>query len=136
MKTNSSRTPTLTGVCLLFLFMFLAPSAFAQDGPAAKDKEIYNQLKAFSLTGGVVEVKDLELKKDRAQLKLTGVVYLSEPINGQTTGAVFIGEGKFVAETPPSDCERENVKRLIGAEVVVLCAVRLGDGPAGQVLVW
>ena len=118
MKIDSSRTPTFLLVCLLFSFMFLAPSASAQDGPAAKDKEIYNKLKAFSLSGGIVDVKDLELKKDRLQLKLNGVVYLSETINGQTTGAVFIGEGKFVAETPPSDFEKENVKRLIGSDVV------------------
>lgn len=118
MKSNSSRTPTIIVVCLLLSFTFLAPSASAQDGPGAMDKEIYNQLKAFSLTGGIVEVKDLELKKHRVQLKLTGVVYLSAPINGQTTGTVFIGEGRFAAETPPSEFEKENVKRLIGSNSI------------------
>ena len=119
MKSKSSRTPSNLVVCLLLSLTFLAPTASAQDGPAARDKEIYNQLKAFSLTGGIVEVKDLELKKDRVQLKLTGVVYLSQPIDGQITGAVFIGEGRFVAETPPSEFEKENLKRLIGSDVVV-----------------
>jgi hypothetical protein len=118
MKFNSSRIPTLLVVCSLIALTFLATPASAQDGPAARDREIYTQLKAFSLTGGVVEVKDLELKRDRVQLMLTGVVYLSAPIDGQTTGAVFIGNGRFVAETPPSEFERENVKRLIGSDGV------------------
>jgi hypothetical protein len=115
MKPLSSRTPAVFVVCL---FLFLVPAVFAQDGSAAKNKEIYDQLKAFSLTGGTIEVKDLVLKKDRVQLTLNGVVYLSAPVNGQTTGAVFIGEGKFHADTPPSEFEKENVKRLIGADAV------------------
>lgn len=117
MNSHSSRIPVVLLICFLFALM-LVPNVLAQEGQAAKDKEIYNQIKAFSLTGGVVEVKDLILKRDRIQLTLNGTVYLSAPVNGQTTGAVFIGEGKFLAETPPSEFEKENLKRLIGAEVV------------------
>src|SRR5215218_9432574 len=58
------------------------------------------------------------MKKDRAQITLDGTVYLSAPINGQTTGAVFVGDGKFTAETPSSEFEKDNVKRLLGAENV------------------
>jgi hypothetical protein len=118
MKAGSSFTSLNVVACLLITLMLLVPSAFAQESPTSKDKEIYNQIKAFALTGGVVEVKNLELKKDRVQLTLSGVVYLSEPVNGQPTGAVFIGEGKFVAETPPNDFEKDNVKRLLGTEVI------------------
>lgn len=100
--------------CLLFI----GPTVSAQEGPESKEKQIYNQLKAFSLTGGAVEVKGVALKRDRVQLTLDGVVYLSEPVEGMITGAVFIGEGKFVAETPPDKFEQDNVKRLLGANLI------------------
>ena len=102
---------SLTICCLLSI----GPTASAQEGPDSKEKKIYNQLEAFSLTGGTVEVKGLVLKKDRVQLTLDGVVYLGEPVEGVITGAVFMGEGKFVAETPPNKFEQDNVKRLLGA---------------------
>jgi hypothetical protein len=108
------RTPVALLACLLLAFT----SVLAQDSPSSKDKEIYNQLKAFSLTGGVIDVKGVVLKRVRSQITLDGIVYLSAPVNGAITGAVFIGEGKFVAESPTSDFERDNVKRLLGAEIV------------------
>lgn len=114
MKTQLSRIPLLVLVCLLLA----VTNAPAQDGPASKDKETYTQLKAFSLTGGAVDVKGVVLKRVRTQITLDGTVYLSEPVNGLITGAVFIGEGKFVTEAPTNDFEKENVKRLLGTEVI------------------
>lgn len=108
------RTPLALLACLLLV----ATSALAQESPSSKDKQIYDQIKAFSLTGGAVDVKGVVLKRVRTQITLDGVVYLSEPVNGAITGAVFIGEGKFVADTPANDFERDNVKRLLGTEVV------------------
>jgi hypothetical protein len=93
-------------------------NTLAQDGPASKDKDTYNRIKAFSLTGGAVDVKGVVLKRVRTQITLDGTVYLSEPVNGQITGAVFIGEGKFVTEVPANDFEKENVKRLLGTDVI------------------
>ena len=84
----------------IYCLLFIGPGASAQEGPDSKEKQIYNQLRAFQLTGGTVEVKGLTLKRDRVQLTLDGVLYLSEPVAGMITGAVFIGEGKFVAENP------------------------------------
>ena len=118
MKVASPRRSSFSIICLLFPLLLAATSAFAQESPTSKEKAIYDQLKAFSLTGGVVEVKGVVLKRVRAQITLNGVVYLSEPVNGVSTGAVFIGEGKFVAETPANDFERENVKRLLGTDVI------------------
>jgi hypothetical protein len=100
----------------LVAFIIGTSSALAQDGAGSKDKQTYNQIKAFALTGGSAQVNALVLKKDRTQITLTGTVYLGESINGQPTGAVFIGEGKFMAETPPNEFEKDNVKRLLGAE--------------------
>ena len=120
MNSLSSLKPVFVLGCLLFAFTFAARQTFAQNGAATKEKETYSQLKAFALTGGAVQVKALVLKKDRAQITLDGTVYLSAAVNGQTTGAVFIGEGRFAAETPPSsnDFEKGNVKRLLGTENV------------------
>lgn len=115
MKTQLSRIPLLLVLVCLLLAVTNAP---AQDGPASKDKETYTQLKAFSLTGGAVDVKGVVLKRVRTQITLDGTVYLSEPVNGLITGAVFIGEGKFVTEAPTNDFEKENVKRLLGTEVI------------------
>src|SRR5215216_2885460 len=116
MRTPS---PNLATLLACFFFMLLvAPSASAQESPAPKEKQIYHQLKAFSLSGSSVEVKGLVLKRVRTQITLNGTVYLSQPVNGTITGAVFIGEGKLVADTPANDFERDNVKRLLGTDVV------------------
>jgi hypothetical protein len=93
-------------------------SAPAQDSPSSKDKDTYNQLKAFSLTGGALDVKGVVLKRVRSQITLDGTVYLGEPVNGMITGAVFIGEGKFATEAPTNEFEKDNVKRLLGTEMI------------------
>lgn len=116
MKNIPSLRPLFVFGCLLFSLVLGTSGAFAQDSAGSKEKQTYNQLKAFALTGGSTQVNALVLKKDRTQITLTGTVYLSEPVNGVTTGAVFIGEGRFAAETPPSEFEKENVKRLLGVD--------------------
>src|SRR6185503_16714911 len=113
MKLN----PPITLLALIFTF-FAASTASAQEASASHEHPIYKQIKAFALTGGAVDVKNLELKRDRLQLTLNGVVYLSEPVNGQVTGAVFIGDGNIVVETPPSDFEKDNLKRLLGTDTI------------------
>lgn len=118
MKNSSSLRPLFILGCLLFALMLVSPAAFAQESAASKEKQTYNQLKTFALTGGSAQVKSLVIKKDRAQLTLDGTVYFAEPINGQVTGAVFVGEGRFLAETPSSEFEKDNVRRLLGAENV------------------
>jgi hypothetical protein len=89
-------------------------SLYAQDAAPSKELALYNQIKAFDLNEGAIDVKGLVLKKDRTQITLDGVVYLS----ASATGAVFIGDGKFALETPPSDFERQNIKRLLGTEII------------------
>jgi len=113
MKLN----PPITLLALIFTF-FAASIASAQEASASHEHPIYKQIKAFALTGGAVDVKNLELKRDRLQLTLNGVVYLSELVNGQVTGAVFIGDGNIVVETPPSDFEKDNLKRLLGTDTM------------------
>ncbi len=116
MKNTPSLRPLIVLGCLLFAFILGTSAAFAQDGAAAKEKQTYNQVKACALTGGSVQVNALVLKKDRTQITLTGTVYLSDQVNGQATAAVFIGDGNFKAETPTNEFEKDNVKRLLGAD--------------------
>lgn len=110
------RRQILLAISLLVLCWI---SVSAQAPAASKEKELYDQIKTFSLSGGAVDVKGLVIKRDRAQMTFDGTFYLTPPANGIITGAVFIGDGKFSAEVPPSDFERDNVKRLLGVTDVV-----------------
>ncbi len=106
-------------VCSLFAAaVFVVPTSFAQDNPANNDKDFYTRLRSFSLGGGSATVSGLVLNRDRAQMTFTGTFYFAAPVDGQVTGAVFVGDGKFSAQVPPGDFERENVKRLLGADAV------------------
>ncbi len=117
-------TPTLRvthgSLVLLALFFVLVVGSrsFAQENLAQQGKQIYDQIKEFQLTGDSVQVKGFTLKRDRASLIFDGTFYLASPVAGRITGAVFIGEGRINAPVPPSDFEKENVRRLLGAEVV------------------
>jgi hypothetical protein len=101
------------------LFLVLTSvNVVAQEGATSKEKDLYNQLKAFSLTGRAMQLKGVVLKRGRTQITLDGSVYPSQPIDGKITGAVFIGEGKFIAEPPNNEFEKANIKRLLGNEVI------------------
>jgi len=123
--------PFVQLVCFSLCCLFTS-SLRAQDAAPSKELALYNQIKAFDLNGGAIDVKGLVLKKDRTQITLDGVVYLS----ASPTGAVFIGEGKFALETPPSDFERQNIKRLLGTDVIEsdfkTAVLRFSDDTAAQ----
>jgi hypothetical protein len=80
--------------------------------------QLYSQIKSFSLTGGKAEVSNLLLKRDRGEMTFTGTFYFPAPVAGRITGAVFIGQGVFRAAVPPGEFERDNVRRLLKADVV------------------
>jgi hypothetical protein len=84
----------------------------------AGGKAAYDQIKGFALTGGTTTVEQMVLKRDRVTMTFTGSFYFAAPVAGKVTGAVFVGEGSLKADAPPSDFERDNLKRLIGAELV------------------
>ena len=89
-----------------------------QDDESAAAKRVYDQIKRFALTGGSAEVTNLTLKRDRVELTFTGTFYFAGPVEQRITGAVFVGQGTMRATVPASDFERDNVKRLLGAETV------------------
>jgi Peptidase family M1 domain len=81
-------------------------------------KTLYNELKAFSLTGGTAEVSGLTIQRDRVAITFTGTFYFAAPVGGKVTGAVFVGQGNLRSEVPASIFEKNNVKRLLDADVV------------------
>ena len=116
---NTKRIRISCRILTLFAAWFFLPTAvLAQDDASAKGKELYERVKAFSLSGGAAAVKDLKLARDRVQITFTGTFYFTAPVNGQVTGAVFVGDGLFSAPVPPNDFEKDNVKRLLGTNVI------------------
>ncbi len=105
--------------CIAVVFGLAAASSSAQTAPpGGGGLAAYRALREFSLTGGSVRVDKLALKRDRAEMVFTGTIYFATPVDGRVSGAVFLGQGTFRAEVPPSRFERDNVHRLLGTDVV------------------
>jgi hypothetical protein len=86
------------------------------ESSSASSGSLYGELKNFALGYASVPA---EIKKDRVTLTFErGTFYLAVPVAGKVRGAVFIGEGSFHADVPPSEFERENVRRLLKADEV------------------
>jgi hypothetical protein len=111
-------TRRLLVVMLFAAFVLIAPVSFAQTNNSENEKSFYDQIRSFSLGGGSATVSGLVLNRDRAQMTFTGTFYFATPVDGHVTGAVFVGDGKFSAQVPPSDFEKENVRRLLHADAV------------------
>ena len=97
------------------LIVSAIPSVYGQETPS-KDLALYNQIKSCTLSGSGVEVKGLVLAKDRAHITLNGTVFLGSAIEGNITTAIFVGDGKFVLDSPPNEFEKANIKRLLGTD--------------------
>ena len=108
--------PATTANSLLTL-VFLAIFVFQAAGQDAKS--VYSQVKGFALNGGKAEVTDLVFKRDRVTMTFTGTFFFATPIDGKITGAVFVGQGTFRADAPPSDFEKANMKRLLGNDQAI-----------------
>ncbi|HEV2905299.1 MAG TPA: hypothetical protein VGW32_09635, partial [Pyrinomonadaceae bacterium] len=104
----SFHLPKLKLFLLAAVFLCSATSLSAQANSPEAAKDLYEQIKAFPLTGGALPVKALTLNRDRAKMVFDGTFYFAAPENGRVTGAVFIGEGKFITEIPPSEFEKDN----------------------------
>jgi hypothetical protein len=114
----SLRHLKLKQAVLPLVFLCSAIPASAQQSSVDPAKELYEQVKAFTLTGGAIAAKSLTLTHDRAKMTFDGTFYFTAPLNGRVTGAVFIGDGKFTAEIPPGEFEKDNVKRLLGVDII------------------
>jgi hypothetical protein len=86
---------------------------------AAQDQtRLHQAIRQFELSGGSVDVNGFTLRRDRVQMTFTGTFYFAGTIDNRITGAVFVGQGSMRAEVPPSEFEREHVRRMVGAELV------------------
>lgn len=112
----SHRLTSLLFEGILVVMGSVAP--VAAQAPAGEVTSAYKSLHAFMLDGGSASVTNLTLKRDRGEMTFTGTFYFPQPVMGKITGAVFIGQGKFLAEPPPSLFEKENLQRLLKADVV------------------
>jgi hypothetical protein len=119
---STAFTPTGSrGRWIVALLVLVGPGSTPlslQTDPSADGRRVYEQIRAFALEGGSATVTTLVLERDRARLTFTGTFYFAAPVGDRTVGAVFIGEGTVRAEVPPSEFERDNVRRLIDADVV------------------
>jgi hypothetical protein len=86
--------------------------ANAQQGPAPNSDPTYQQLRNLSLSGEVVSVNNLTLKRDAAKFHLrSGTVCFLGSVQGKVTGAVFSGDGSLVLDVPLAG-ERSSLKLL------------------------
>jgi hypothetical protein len=99
----------------IFLLLIVLPFFVSAQSP---DAGIYEQIKAFQLNGGKAELSNVTFKRDRVTMTLNGTIYFSAPASDKVTGAVFVGRGSFMAQAPPSDFERANLKRFLKSEAV------------------
>ena len=105
-------------ILLLITAALFAASVSAQADISVSGKQLYSQVKSFSLGGGSITVNALAFSRDRAQMTFSGTFYFSTPVDGRVTGAVFVGKGKIRVDVPPNDFEKENLKRLLGVDVL------------------
>lgn len=98
-----------------FFFLFAISNVSART-LADENYSLYEQLKAFTLSGGSAAVQNVVLKRDRAEMTFTGTFWFTSDAGGRVTGAVFIGNGSFRAAVPDSDFEKAQVRRLIGSD--------------------
>lgn len=102
-------------------------------------KDIYQQLKALPFDENkIIPIHNWVLKKDRAVFTFKqGTFYLSQPIFGKITGAVFLGKGQFQM-TPPNEIERYQVRRYLKKdslnEEFTLAYLRFTDDTAEQLV--
>ena len=117
-----SRPPAAVSTCLfcssisLLLFVGSCLSALAQEKAISENLALYHQLQAFTLGSRSIHAENVVLHKDRATITFReGMIYFPAPVAGKVRGAVFIGAGSFAAQTPPSEFERDNIRRLLGS---------------------
>ncbi len=103
---------------IVFLLLILSSNPLPAQTPPPDAMAGYKALHSFALDGGSAQVNNLILKRDRGEMTFAGTFYFSQPVLGKITSAVFIGSGKFRAEPPPTAFEKDNLQRMLKAEVV------------------
>jgi Peptidase family M1 domain len=104
---------------LLGWLIFVLAAHGAEVSGAGSATSIYRDLQSCSPGYASVRVTNLVFKRDRVTLTFRdGMFYFPAPVAGRVRGAVFIGIGSLLAEVPPNEFERDNVRRLLKADAV------------------
>ena len=102
-------------LCLTILLIFALP-LFAADAPAPghNSDPAYQQLRNLTLGSESVGVSNLTIHRDAATFHLrSGAICFVAPVAGKVTGAVFVGDGNFILDSPlPS--ERASLRLFTG----------------------
>jgi hypothetical protein len=101
---NMTRMARLAAIWALALLVCVPISA--QTPSTGNAMTAYKALHAFALDGGSARVTSLVLKRDRPQMTFTGTFYFPKPMMARTTGAVFIGQGRFHADPRTTSSRR------------------------------
>jgi hypothetical protein len=117
-RLSALSTRVVVIAALLVLAVWRPAVVLVQDDPSTAGKRLYEDVKRFALTGGSIEVANLKLARDRVEMTFTGTFHLGSAGTDRVSGAVFIGQGTLRATVPPNEFERDNVRRLIGADLV------------------
>jgi hypothetical protein len=113
------RLPPSLSFVILALSVLHAVPVYPLESSPAPSTSLYEELRNFSLGYSSVRAEHLVLKKDRATITFeSGTFYFPAPVAGKVRGAVFLGDGLFHADVPPSEFEKENVRRLLKADEV------------------
>jgi hypothetical protein len=94
----------LRACCAFALVAPLTPApALAQTTPNSDNN--YQQLRTITVSGESIAANGLTLKRDAATLQLnSGNLCFLKAVNGKTTGAIFVGEGRLLLDPPlPSE---------------------------------
>src|SRR5258708_21934678 len=84
----------------------------------ANNDPVYVALRNVKLSSEVIPVHGFRMYRDAGIFTFrSGAFYLLEPVNGRTTGAVFLGDAVF-SLTPPTEVERRYLKILAKDEFV------------------
>ncbi|MCH7746706.1 MAG: hypothetical protein IH939_01280 [Acidobacteria bacterium] len=76
----------------------------------------YDAVRAARPDGRTIPVNGLTLVRDAYRIDLrSGVLHLLAPFDGETFGAVFLGEGEYRLE-PATDAERRHLRLVTGDE--------------------
>ncbi len=75
---------------------------------------VYAQLRDMEPSGEALVVENEELKRDAGQFQFhRGTFYFFTPVLDRVTGAIFVGEGRFLMR-PPTEIERRHLRHFLG----------------------
>lgn len=143
-QTVRNPTKLAQAICVLALFFIGSHAGAAQPSEQSSapsvpaPKELYASLQAIRVDGpNVYTVHDLTVRRDGVSFTFAeGKFAFLQPVDGRTTGAVFVGRGR-VFTVPPDPAERASLARFL--KVPLLDAefwqgyFRFGDDTANEI---